>query len=48
MPVASQMIFFTLEPEEEYRFSVPFGGDELWVLFQAGDQRASVRVKPEK
>ncbi|MDR0376230.1 MAG: hypothetical protein LBH70_00365 [Spirochaetaceae bacterium] len=46
-PIAAQRIFFTLEPEEDFRFSVPFTGPELILIFRAGEELASFRVKPE-
>ena len=40
-------IFFTLEPEEIYRFSVPFDADELAVVFQTEKKELRVTVKVE-
>jgi hypothetical protein len=47
IPVFTERVFFTLEAEEEYRLSLPFGAEELLILLQVGAQRATVRVKPE-
>jgi hypothetical protein len=46
MPIAARRIFFTLEPEEEFRFSVPFTGPELILVFRAEEELATLRVKP--
>ena len=45
IPVFTDRLFFTLEREEEYRLALPFGAESYLLLFQAGDQRASIRVK---
>jgi hypothetical protein len=47
IPVFTERMFFTLEPQEEYRLSLPFGADEMVILLQAGNQRAAARVKPK-
>lgn len=47
MPIAARRIFFTLEPEEDFRFSVPFTGPELILVFRAEEELATLRVKPE-
>jgi hypothetical protein len=36
-------IFFTLEPEEEYRFAIPFDSPELLFVFQT--EKSSLRTK---
>jgi hypothetical protein len=46
-PIETRRIFFTLEPEEDFRFSVPFTGPELILVFRAEEQMATLRVKPE-
>jgi hypothetical protein len=46
-PIATHRVFFTIEPEEDFRFSVPFTGPELILVFRAEDELASLRVKPE-
>jgi hypothetical protein len=46
MPIATHRIFFTLEPEEDFRFSVPFTGSDLILVFHAEDELATLRVKP--
>jgi hypothetical protein len=40
-------IFFTFEPEEIYRFSVPFDTKELAVVFQTEQKTLGVTVKAE-
>jgi len=40
-------IFFTLEPEEIYRFSVPFDARELAVVFKTEQKTLGVAVKVE-
>jgi hypothetical protein len=47
IPVFTARLFFTLEEEEEYRLVLPFNGEQYMLLFQAGDRRATVRVKAE-
>jgi hypothetical protein len=47
MPIATHKVFFTLEPEEDFRFSVPFGGQELLMVFRAEEELVTLRVKPE-
>jgi len=46
-PVFYHKIFFTLEPEEIYRFSVPFDARELAVIFQTEKKELRVTVKVE-
>jgi hypothetical protein len=48
IPVFTEQIFFTLEDEETYRFDLPFGAESYLLLFQAGDQRVSARVRADK
>jgi hypothetical protein len=45
IPVFTAQIFFTLEGEEEYRLDLPFDAERYLLLFQAGDQRVSTRVR---
>ena len=45
IPVFTEQLFFTLEREEEYRLDLPFSAESYLVLFQAGEQQASTRVK---
>jgi hypothetical protein len=45
IPVFMEQIFFTLEGEEAYRFDLPFSAETYLLLFQAGEQRVSTRVK---
>jgi hypothetical protein len=45
IPVFTDQIFFTLEREEEYRFDLPFRAERYLLLFQAGDQQVSARVR---
>ena len=40
-------IFFTNEPEEHYRFSVPFEQSELALIFQTEKKTLSLTIKPE-
>jgi hypothetical protein len=47
MPIAARKVFFTLEPEEDFRFSVPFEGRELLMVFRAEEELVTLRVKPE-
>ena len=47
MPIAARRIFFTLEPEEDFRFSVPFTAPELILVFRAEEELATLLVKPE-
>jgi hypothetical protein len=44
IPVFTDLLFFTLEKEEEYRLDLPFSAETYLLLFQAGDQRVSTRV----
>jgi hypothetical protein len=46
-PISTHRVFFTIEPEEDFRFSVPFTGPELIMVFRAEDELATLRVKPE-
>jgi hypothetical protein len=43
-PVFSHRIFFSLNAEEEYRFSLPFAADELAVVLQGEGERNSLRL----
>jgi hypothetical protein len=45
IPVFTDQLFFTLEREEEYRLALPFGAESYLLLFQAGEQQASIRVR---
>jgi hypothetical protein len=45
IPVFTDRIFFTLAEEEEYRLDLPFSAEQYLLLFQAGEERASVRVR---
>jgi hypothetical protein len=45
IPVFTAQLFFTFEEEEEYRLDLPFSAETYLALFQAGDQRASLRVR---
>jgi hypothetical protein len=44
-PIASRRIFFTLDEDEEFRFSLPFDAPELILLMQAGGEIRTFRVK---
>jgi hypothetical protein len=46
-PIETRRIFFTIEPEEDFRFSVPFSEPELILVFRAEEELAAVRVKPQ-
>jgi hypothetical protein len=48
IPIFTDQLFFTLEGEEEYRLDLPFSAENYLLLFQAGEQRASTRVKPDR
>jgi hypothetical protein len=48
IPVFTDQVFFTLEGEEAYRFDLPFSAETYLLLFQAGDQRVSTRVRAGK
>lgn len=44
-PIVNKRIFFTLEGEEEFRFSLPFDAPELILLIQAGNEFGSFQMK---
>jgi hypothetical protein len=46
-PISTHRIFFSLEPEEEYRLSVPFEAERLLVLMQGENEMIRLSVKPE-
>ncbi|MDR2663213.1 MAG: hypothetical protein LBC31_09480 [Treponema sp.] len=46
-PVYVERIYFTLEREETFRFSVPFTGKKLLVLMEAGEDRALFTINPD-
>jgi hypothetical protein len=46
-PIANRRIFFSPEPEEEYRFVIPFEARELFILMRAGEEYLSQRVQAE-
>jgi hypothetical protein len=48
LSVFTDQLFFTLAAEEEYRLDLPFRAEAYLLLFQAGEQRASARVKAGK
>jgi len=43
-PIEVQQLYFTLENEEVFRFSVPFTGKKLLVVIEAGAERAMYRI----
>jgi hypothetical protein len=45
IPIFTDQLFFTLEAEEEYRLDLPFRAETYLLLFQAGEQQVSTRVK---
>jgi hypothetical protein len=47
MPIATHKVFFTLEAEEDFRFQVPFEGQELLMVFRAEEELVTLRIKPE-
>jgi hypothetical protein len=46
-PIVTQRIFFSLNEEESYRFSVPFAASNLLILMQAEAERITLKVKVE-
>jgi hypothetical protein len=46
-PVYVERIYFTMEQEETFRFSVPFTGKKLLVLMEAGDDRVLFTINPD-
>lgn len=46
-PVFYHRIFFSLEKEEDYRFSVPFDEDELLLVIQTENNSLKIRLKPD-
>jgi hypothetical protein len=46
-PIQVERIYFTLEQEEIFRFSVPFTGKKLLVLMEAKEERALFTVYPD-
>jgi hypothetical protein len=46
-PVFYHRIFFSLAPEEEYRFAVPFDSEELVMVMQTEKSALQIKMKPE-
>jgi hypothetical protein len=46
-PVFYHRIFFSLAPEEEYRFAVPFDSEELVMVLQTEKSTLQIKMKPE-
>jgi hypothetical protein len=46
-PMFYHRVFFTLTPEEEYRFVVPFGSSELLMLVQTEKTVLKIKLKPK-
>ncbi|MDR2101159.1 MAG: hypothetical protein LBP43_01150 [Treponema sp.] len=46
-PISGKRIFFSLNPEEEFRFSLPFEAPELLILIQTERERKNFKVKVE-
>jgi len=46
-PVFYHRVFFTLEPEEEYRFAVPFNSPQLVMVLQTERSSLKLTLKPE-
>ncbi|MFP3089802.1 hypothetical protein LQZ21_05690 [Treponema sp. TIM-1] len=47
LPLANRRVFFSPEPEEEYRITVPFEAQELLFLMRAGEEYLNLRIKTE-
>jgi hypothetical protein len=46
-PITTEQLFFTLEPEEEFRIALPLEAPELLFLARAGEELITLRVKAE-
>ena len=46
-PVFYHRIFFSLEPEEEYRFAVPFNAAEIVMVMQTEKHSVNIVLKPD-
>jgi hypothetical protein len=46
-PVFYHRFFFSLAPEEEYRFAVPFNSEELVMVLQTEKSSLQIKMKPE-
>jgi hypothetical protein len=46
-PIEALRVYFTAEPEEAFRFTVPFTGKKLLVLMEAGAGRVLFSVTPD-
>ncbi|MDR3168120.1 MAG: hypothetical protein LBT93_09255 [Treponema sp.] len=46
-PISGRRIFFSLNSEEEFRFSLPFEATELLILIQTERDRKSFKIKVE-
>jgi hypothetical protein len=46
-PVFYHRVFFSLAPEEEYRFAVPFDSEELVMVLQTEKSSLEIKMKPE-
>jgi hypothetical protein len=44
-PVVNQTLFFTLEKQEEFRFSLPFDAPGLFILIRAGGEIKPLHVR---
>jgi hypothetical protein len=44
-PVFTHRVFFSLAPEEEYRFSLPVEAEELAVILQGEHDTAQIKLK---
>lgn len=47
LPLTNRSVFFSPEPEEEYRIALPFEAPELLILMRAEEKYLKLRVKPE-
>jgi hypothetical protein len=46
-PPANRSVFFSMEPEEEFRLAVPFEAPELLVLLRVGTEYGNFKVKAD-
>jgi hypothetical protein len=46
-PIETRRIFFSREPEEDFRIALPFPAPELLLVIRAGETMRQFRFKPE-
>jgi hypothetical protein len=46
--IYTDKFFFSSAEEEDYRFELPFGGEDFLVVLQTGNERKGLRIKPKK